>query len=33
MTISSASISKIDFCFKTLRLAVGDECGLVRKFS
>nr|GMC93790.1 Syntaxin-binding protein 5-like [Ipomoea batatas] len=32
MTISSASVSKIDFCFKTLRLVVGDECGLVRLY-
>ncbi|KAK4342735.1 hypothetical protein RND71_038551 [Anisodus tanguticus] len=30
--ISSASVSKIDFCFQTLRLAVGDECGLVRLY-
>ncbi|CAH9089007.1 unnamed protein product [Cuscuta epithymum] len=31
-TISSASITKIAFCFKTLRLVVGDECGLVRLY-
>ncbi|XP_070037873.1 uncharacterized protein LOC107786215 [Nicotiana tabacum] len=30
--ISTASVSKIDFCFQTLRLAVGDECGLVRLY-
>lgn len=29
VTISIASVSKLDFCFQTLRLAVGDECGLV----
>lgn len=30
--ISSASVSKIDFCFQTLRLAVGDASGLVRLY-
>ncbi|KAK4359355.1 hypothetical protein RND71_021584 [Anisodus tanguticus] len=30
--ISSASVSKIDFCLQTLRLAVGDACGLVRLY-
>ncbi|KAM3216972.1 putative protein isoform X1 [Capsicum annuum] len=30
--ISSASVSKIDFCFLTLRLAVGDASGLVRLY-
>ncbi|XP_027176060.1 uncharacterized protein LOC113775402 isoform X3 [Coffea eugenioides] len=28
--ISIASVSKLEFCIHTLRLAVGDECGLVR---
>ncbi|XP_060202393.1 uncharacterized protein LOC132630812 isoform X1 [Lycium barbarum] len=30
--ISIASVSKIDFCSQTLRLAVGDACGLVRLY-
>ncbi|CAN4106135.1 unnamed protein product [Withania somnifera] len=30
--ISSASVSKIDFCLQALRLAVGDACGLVRLY-
>lgn len=30
VSISITSVSKLDFCFHTLRLAVGDECGLVR---
>ncbi|KAK9289677.1 hypothetical protein L1049_007835 [Liquidambar formosana] len=29
---SSASVTKLDFCFLSLRLAVGNECGLVRVY-
>lgn len=29
---SSASVSKLDFCYLTLGLAVGNASGLVRKF-
>ncbi|KAA8517780.1 hypothetical protein F0562_015257 [Nyssa sinensis] len=30
---SSASVSKVDFCFLTLGLAVGNECGLVHLYN
>ncbi|KAL3536530.1 hypothetical protein ACH5RR_004991 [Cinchona calisaya] len=30
--ISIASVSKLELCIHTLRLAVGDECGLVRVY-
>lgn len=32
MAGTSAPISEVDFCFFTLTLAIGSECGLVRHF-
>ncbi|KAI5346587.1 hypothetical protein L3X38_014466 [Prunus dulcis] len=31
-TVASATVSALDFCSVSLRLAVGDECGLVRLY-